>query len=1076
MTDPAGKLSVRREARFEGGSTAGRMTAGTLDLGSHFTQSGLTSPFSFAPSGTHLTHFRNFDLVPGNPSVVPVTISISNTFASTFRNLLIDEEISATMQFRTVVTGSLTKPEFATLTGTTLEVGGDLTAGGALNGIIDFDTVMVAGVLTPNLSSQDYRIGVLVMTGAAQTLPSFPHYATVVVQGDSVVLAGGADMLSLIVQGTGLADVGGAIQVYGSLETRGQGRLRMAGGSLFVGGDAAFGGGSTAGLLTGGSLTIGGGLTQIGANSASSFAASAGHVTEFANFDFRVVDFATPDSLASHFGTLSVAGAGELRFDSDVHAVGQLRTPPVSGGVVRTLSGLNLQNTRLVARGLDVDSLDFKALHLVVTDGAAIDRFRDVRFVEQDPGVDRLDVRRAGGAYTFERLTFTTQPNPGFAYVSVVDADGSAATPFHLIIDQASPADPGVFTRTDGVATLTWGAGGGVLGGTVRNAVGGLELGGAIVNLKAGANAPQSDSTLQSTVTDGAGAYLFSGLAAGDYTLWVSATGFIDGAVTGITVTTSGPTTVDVALSPLQQAGETRIVLSWGATPPDVDAYLVVPDTVGGPPAYVFYASPGSAVTYPFASLDNDVTSGYGPETITIHQQLAGTYQFRVHDYAGGDNPAGTALLASEARVDVYQNNELVQTFFVPNQPGTLWTVFELDGATITPINAMSGNPPTGGIGGAASQLAFTVEPSNTVVDQAITPAVQVAAFDQLGNLATGFTGLVTVTIGNDPSGTAVLNGTTTVAAVGGVANFPDLSISGGTGAGFVLTASAEAGGVSAAFSQPFSVTVAAQLSGGVRYAIGAAPFAGASVVLKQGGNATTSDPTYQSTLTDAGGGYYFPAPAGEYTLFFGASGHVTTRVAGVTVAAGQVTTVSAGLTPPVPAGQTRIVLSWTDTIPELDSHLLGPDGVGGEFHVYYLAPGDSAASPFALLHQDVGDGQGPEAVTIYAQQTGVYEFRVHDWVRGDEPADSVLRASAARVDVYQSAQQVQSFSVPNQLGTLWKVFQLNGATITAVNQIVGEPPGTPIGGGGGAALILSDTSDTNASVAPRAGPPRAPR
>jgi hypothetical protein len=125
MTNPAGKLSVRRETRFEGGSTAGRMTAGTLDLGSHLTQTGLTSPSSFAPSGAHLTHFRNFDLQPGNPNVVPVTISISNTFASTFRNLLIDEEISATMQFRTVVTGSLTKPEFATLTGTTVEVGGD---------------------------------------------------------------------------------------------------------------------------------------------------------------------------------------------------------------------------------------------------------------------------------------------------------------------------------------------------------------------------------------------------------------------------------------------------------------------------------------------------------------------------------------------------------------------------------------------------------------------------------------------------------------------------------------------------------------------------------------------------------------------------------------------------------------------------------------------------------------------------------------------------------------------------------------------------------------------------------------
>jgi hypothetical protein len=165
------KLSVGGRPGSKG-STAGRMTAGRSTWAATSPRPGSRVP-SASPSGTHLTHFRNFDLVPGNPSVVPVTISLSNTFASTFRNLLVDEEVSATMLTHTVVTGSLTKPEFATLTGGTLEVGGDLTASGALNGIIDFDTVMVAGVFTPNLSSQDYRITTLIMTGAAQTLPSF---------------------------------------------------------------------------------------------------------------------------------------------------------------------------------------------------------------------------------------------------------------------------------------------------------------------------------------------------------------------------------------------------------------------------------------------------------------------------------------------------------------------------------------------------------------------------------------------------------------------------------------------------------------------------------------------------------------------------------------------------------------------------------------------------------------------------------------------------------------------------------------------------------------------------------------
>lgn len=39
----------------------------------------------------------------------------------------------------------------------------------------------------------------------------------------------------------------------------------------------------------------------------------------------------------------------------------------------------------------------------------------------------------------------------------------------------------------------------------------------------------------------------------------------------------------------------------------------------------------------------------------------------------------------------VYRGNNLIVTFNVPaDQGGTLWTVFEMDGDTIIPINTMS--------------------------------------------------------------------------------------------------------------------------------------------------------------------------------------------------------------------------------------------------------------------------------------------------------------------------------------------------------------------------------------------------
>src|SRR5204862_6586976 len=90
---------------------------------------------------------------------------------------------------------------------------------------------------------------------------------------------------------------------------------------------------------------------------------------------------------------------------------------------------------------------------------------------------------------------------------------------------------------------------------------------------------------------------------------------------------------------------------------------------------------------------------------------------------------------------------------------------------------------------GAATQLAFTVQPSTTVAGAAISPAVQVSALDAAGNPVPGFTGSVTVALGTNPGG-ATLGGTTTVAAVNGVASFSPLTLD-KTGTGYALTATA---------------------------------------------------------------------------------------------------------------------------------------------------------------------------------------------------------------------------------------------------------------------------------------------
>src|SRR5439155_1411768 len=104
---------------------------------------------------------------------------------------------------------------------------------------------------------------------------------------------------------------------------------------------------------------------------------------------------------------------------------------------------------------------------------------------------------------------------------------------------------------------------------------------------------------------------------------------------------------------------------------------------------------------------------------------------------------------------------------------------------------------------GAATQLAFTVQPSNAVAGRTISPAVQVSARDAQGNLVTGFVGSVTMALGTNPGG-STLGGTTTVPAVSGVASFASLSIA-KVGTGYTLTAAAA--GLPAATSAAFNVT-----------------------------------------------------------------------------------------------------------------------------------------------------------------------------------------------------------------------------------------------------------------------------
>jgi len=94
--------------------------------------------------------------------------------------------------------------------------------------------------------------------------------------------------------------------------------------------------------------------------------------------------------------------------------------------------------------------------------------------------------------------------------------------------------------------------------------------------------------------------------------------------------------------------------------------------------------------------------------------------------------------------------------------------------------------------------LLFGVEPTNTVVNTPITPAVVVEIRDAQGALLPG-TGPITLSIDDDPSGgtatlncAACVNGVSTAPNVGGTATFSDLSID-VVGNGYSFAAQGEA-------------------------------------------------------------------------------------------------------------------------------------------------------------------------------------------------------------------------------------------------------------------------------------------
>lgn len=284
--------------------------------------------------------------------------------------------------------------------------------------------------------------------------------------------------------------------------------------------------------------------------------------------------------------------------------------------------------------------------------------------------------------------SFTLGPLPAGTYNLTINDSTYVGTKF---LNAVMPAGANVIIVLPPVPLTPVSPNSASISGTVTDAQTDTALVGATVQVYQYANA-QGTTVVGSTTTDSTGTFTFTGLAAGTYTLTASAAGYVDG--TRSTLGIGDITNFDQGLVLSHGGPQFRAVLTWSANPPDLDLHAVVKDSLGVYDS-VYWSNVGDTLS---TALDHDETGGYGPETITIYHPYPGVDTFFVVNYTyEGSNP-DTSLARSGATVRIYNNNVLLSTMYVPNQPGTQWNLFTWNGTTLTPLNTMAYASGGGGV------------------------------------------------------------------------------------------------------------------------------------------------------------------------------------------------------------------------------------------------------------------------------------------------------------------------------------------------------------------------------------------
>jgi hypothetical protein len=434
MTNAADQLIVTQNANFGGGNESGLLTAGTLQIGGNFTQTGTTSDRAFRSTGTQVrfTDAGTQQVAFANPD--------SSWFADVADQLFGTPTLNLNITGRMKATGTV--GAYGTIiSGDTLEVG-TLSAGPG-TGTVALARVR-AGAITGSFGTYVVPTTEFVGVGPIASLP----YDTLVVSGNNFMAPGFTNATWVKVFGTFNVPSGATLQAVRLVTVAGgSGQLWMTGGSVVAdslfstvaggtlrndaGGvsarDASFGGGNTTGLLTGGALNVKGNFEQVGFGTFS-FDADSTFTVAINGGGQHTISIADPAS--SKFGTLllegSAPGTDTTTFplgSITAHRLSTNNTPTIIGAVggsqldVATLgvsgladSGVRINQSSTSPQPLTFDDVTFRGFTAT-----------DVQLSISHPGTGILDPTQFAG------IDFDDAANPDQAsgfFVRATDSDG----------------------------------------------------------------------------------------------------------------------------------------------------------------------------------------------------------------------------------------------------------------------------------------------------------------------------------------------------------------------------------------------------------------------------------------------------------------------------------------------------------------------------------------------------------------------------------------------------------------------------------------------------------------------------